>query len=53
MPLAHHLHGRPYGSAALLASYDADGPALYLLEPSGVAQGYYGTAVRGRLVTAV
>jgi 20S proteasome subunit alpha 7 len=40
---------RPYGSAALLATRDNNGPALYLLEPSGVAHRYYGTAVgKGR-----
>ncbi|GBF90613.1 proteasome subunit alpha type-3 [Raphidocelis subcapitata] len=36
---------RPYGTAGLLATYDEDGPALYLVEPSGVAHKYHGTAV--------
>ncbi len=48
-PVAHRTLAcvrRPYGSATLLASYDSDGPALYLLEPSGVTQRYFGTAVR-------
>jgi hypothetical protein len=38
----------PYGVAGLLATYDDDGPALYLVEPSGIAHKYYGTAVSGR-----
>jgi len=36
---------RPYGVAGLLATYDEDGPALYLVEPSGIAHKYHGTAV--------
>ena len=40
---------RPYGSAAFIATYDANGPQLYLVEPSGVAHRYFGTAVgKGR-----
>ena len=45
----HHHHsfrGSPYGAAGLLATYDADdGPALALVEPSGVAHRYHGAAV--------
>jgi 20S proteasome subunit alpha 7 len=42
------LHGalRPFGAAALLAAYDDDmeQPALYMVEPNGVAYSYYGVA---------
>lgn len=41
-----HWSTRPYGSAALLAIWDAvDGPQLYLTEPSGNSMRYFGTAV--------
>lgn len=40
---------RPFGAAVLFAVYDVDGPALYLVEPNGVSQRYFGTAVgKGR-----
>lgn len=40
---------RPYGAAVFLATYDRDGPSLYLVEPSGVAHRFFGTAVgKGR-----
>lgn len=39
------LPRRPYGAAGLLATYDDEGPALYLVEPSGAAHKYHGTAV--------
>lgn len=40
---------RPFGAAILFAVYDFDGPALYLVEPNGVSQRYFGTAVgKGR-----
>ncbi|KAF6261749.1 20S proteasome alpha subunit G [Scenedesmus sp. NREL 46B-D3] len=41
---------RPYGVSSLLAVHDkAAGPQLYLVEPSGIAHRYYGTAVgKGR-----
>ncbi|GMH34431.1 hypothetical protein BSKO_02265 [Bryopsis sp. KO-2023] len=40
---------RPFGAAVLYAVYDSDGPALYLVEPSGISQRYFGTAVgKGR-----
>ena len=42
------LHGalRPFGAAAVLAAYDAttQRPALYLMEPNGVAYQYYAVA---------
>ena len=53
--LALHIHThtlywylRPFGCALLLAVYDEEvdgGPALYALEPSGVAQRYYAVAI--------
>lgn len=40
---------RPFGTAMLLATFDKDGPQLYLIEPSGTAHRYFGTAVgKGR-----
>jgi hypothetical protein len=44
-PPPHFTPCSPYGAAGLLATYDEDGPALYLVEPSGVAHKYHGTAV--------
>lgn len=42
------LHGalRPFGAACLLAAYDEDTqqPALFMVEPNGVAYSYYGVA---------
>ena len=35
---------RPFGLATILASTDLDGPALYMIEPSGVYYGYHGCA---------
>eukprot|EP00878_Enallax_costatus_P020903 GHUV01022114.1.p1 GENE.GHUV01022114.1~~GHUV01022114.1.p1 ORF type:complete len:187 (+),score=64.52 GHUV01022114.1:377-937(+) len=49
--LLHHpaVSCRPYGVATLLAVYDKSGPQLYLIEPSGTAYRYFGTAVgKGR-----
>ena len=53
--LALHIHThtlywylRPFGCALLLGVYDEEvdgGPALYALEPSGVAQKYYACAI--------
>ncbi|KAF8062974.1 PAG1 [Scenedesmus sp. PABB004] len=40
-----YWYTRPYGVASLLAVYDKAGPQLYLVEPSGVAHRYFGTAV--------
>ena len=28
---------RPFGAAVLMASYDSEGPQLYLIEPGGTA----------------
>jgi 20S proteasome subunit alpha 7 len=40
---------RPFGVCALLATYDRDGPALYLVEPSGTMHRHFGAAVgKGR-----
>mmetsp|Transcript_29520 Transcript_29520/g.83269 ORF Transcript_29520/g.83269 Transcript_29520/m.83269 type:complete len:249 (-) Transcript_29520:253-999(-) len=40
---------RPFGSSTLLAVADASGPALYLVEPSGSANRFFGAAVgKGR-----
>lgn len=36
---------RPYGCSALMASFDSNGPALDMIEPSGVANRYYGAAI--------
>lgn len=36
---------RPFGASLLLAAYDSNGPQLYLIDPSGTAHRYYGTAV--------
>jgi len=50
--VAGHMHSytlywymRPYGASVLLATYDKDGPALHMIEPSGVAYRYFGAAV--------
>jgi 20S proteasome alpha/beta subunit len=50
---AHYLHMftlywsvRPFGASMLLACKDFDGYALYLLEPSGECQRYFGGAVQ-------
>ncbi|KAK9822442.1 hypothetical protein WJX74_011023 [Apatococcus lobatus] len=40
---------RPFGAALLMASYDSEGPQLYLIEPGGTAHRYFGTAIgKGR-----
>lgn len=36
---------RPLGSAVLLGGYDREGPAIYTIEPSGVAHRYLGSAI--------
>ncbi|KAJ3041413.1 hypothetical protein HDV00_009393 [Rhizophlyctis rosea] len=36
---------RPFGISAILGTVDRDGPALYMVEPSGVYYGYKGTAI--------
>ncbi|PFH52526.1 hypothetical protein AMATHDRAFT_139604 [Amanita thiersii Skay4041] len=40
---------RPFGISTILGAVDKDGPALYVVEPSGVFYGYHGAAVgKGR-----
>jgi len=40
---------RPFGISTILGAVDSDGPALYIVEPSGVYYGYHGAAVgKGR-----
>ena len=40
---------RPFGAASLLGVYGEDGPQLYLCEPGGNANRYFGTAIgKGR-----
>ncbi|KAG6880303.1 hypothetical protein C0992_000080 [Termitomyces sp. T32_za158] len=40
---------RPFGISTILGTVDKDGPALYVVEPSGVFYGYHGAAVgKGR-----
>nr|CAG8497349.1 10791_t:CDS:2 [Entrophospora candida]CAG8515382.1 5291_t:CDS:2 [Entrophospora candida] len=36
---------RPFGSSAIIGTFDKDGPQLYMVEPSGVYWGYYGCAI--------
>lgn len=36
---------RPYGCSVILGAYEHDGPAMYMIDPSGVSYGYYGCAV--------
>ncbi|KAF8897385.1 20S proteasome subunit [Infundibulicybe gibba] len=54
--LAHYVQAytlyssvRPFGISTILGAVDKDGPALYVVEPSGVFYGYHGAAVgKGR-----
>jgi len=40
---------RPFGISTILGAVDKNGPALYVVEPSGVFFGYHGAAVgKGR-----
>ncbi|KAJ7228808.1 20S proteasome subunit [Mycena pura] len=40
---------RPFGISTILGAVDKNGPALYVIEPSGVFYGYHGAAVgKGR-----
>lgn len=40
---------RPFGISAILGGIDEDGPALFMIEPSGVYWGYHGCAIgKGR-----
>lgn len=36
---------RPYGCSVLLGTYETEGPAMYMIDSSGVSYGYYGCAV--------
>ncbi|XP_046749470.1 proteasome subunit alpha type-3 [Diprion similis] len=36
---------RPYGCSVIIGAYEADGPAMYMIDPSGVSYGYYGCAI--------
>jgi len=36
---------RPFGASVLLGSFDKDGPALYMVEPSGLCYKYFATAI--------
>jgi len=38
-------HVRPFGCSVILGAWEDDGPQLYMIEPSGISYGYYGTAV--------
>jgi len=40
---------RPFGISTILGAVDQDGPALFVVEPSGVYYGYHGAAIgKGR-----
>ncbi|THH12224.1 hypothetical protein EW145_g141 [Phellinidium pouzarii] len=40
---------RPFGVSSILGGVDKDGPALFVVEPSGVYYGYFGAAIgKGR-----
>jgi len=43
---------RPYGASVLLGVYDKDGPALYMIDPSGVSYKYFATAIGKHLRSA-
>ncbi|XP_075233530.1 proteasome alpha7 subunit [Lycorma delicatula] len=36
---------RPYGCSVILAAHQADGPVMYMIDPSGVSYGYFGCAI--------
>lgn len=36
---------RPFGCSVILGAYEADGPVMYMSDPSGVSYGYYGCAI--------
>lgn len=44
---AHTLYSavRPFGCSVLLSSHGADGPELFMIDPSGVSWGFHGCAV--------
>ncbi|KZT12831.1 proteasome subunit alpha type-3 [Laetiporus sulphureus 93-53] len=40
---------RPFGCSTILGGFDKTGPALYVIEPSGISYGYHGAAIgKGR-----
>ncbi|KAH9599626.1 Proteasome alpha-subunit [Trypanosoma melophagium] len=46
-----HYAFRPFGCAAIIASYADDGPQLFVSDPSGTVAGYYGIALgKGKTV---
>jgi len=36
---------RPFGCSVMFSSYDDDGPQMFMIEPSGICQGYFGCTV--------
>jgi 20S proteasome subunit alpha 7 len=36
---------RPFGCSIMLGSFEADGPVLYMVDPSGVSYGYLGCTI--------
>jgi len=38
-------HTRPFGVSIMMATWDATGPNLHMIEPSGVSYAYFGTAI--------
>jgi len=40
-----HSYMRPFGATAIIGGVDVDGPQLWLVEPSGITNGYFATAV--------
>lgn len=44
---AYTLYGalRPFGVSVLLGGIDDNGPQLYMIEPSGISFGYFGSAI--------
>jgi len=40
-----YWYARPFGASVLLSVYDTDGPALYMIEPSGIFYKFFATAI--------
>jgi len=36
---------RPFGASVLLSTYDQNGPSLYMIDPAGIANKYFATAI--------
>lgn len=36
---------RPYGCSVIVGAYEVTGPAMFMIDPSGVSYGYYGCAI--------